>query len=144
LLLLFNWTTIGFPPSGNGTTLRYNTQKYTCHTKYHATLKQKTAHKATRTIKDTLHTMNITQKAKAIPVTGRGGLLGWVTSRIQHCPDSRFIVRGNVVSLTLRPRFTHPEIFRYPFLFHQVLISVLAMRPSFYTSFFILSQGPGN
>jgi hypothetical protein len=37
-------------------------------------LKQNTAHKAAQTIKGTLHTMNATQKSKAIPVTGRGGL----------------------------------------------------------------------
>jgi hypothetical protein len=29
---------------------------------------------STQAIKDTLHTMNTTQKSKAIPVTGRGGL----------------------------------------------------------------------
>jgi hypothetical protein len=38
------------------------------------TLKQNTANKATQTAKDTLRTMNTTQKIKAIPVTGRGGL----------------------------------------------------------------------
>jgi ABC-type polar amino acid transport system ATPase subunit len=43
-------------------------------TKYHTTVKQKTAHKAIQTIKDTLHTINTTQKSKAIPVTGSGGL----------------------------------------------------------------------
>jgi hypothetical protein len=34
-------------------------------------LKQNTAHKATQTIKDTLHTVNTMQKSKAIPATGR-------------------------------------------------------------------------
>jgi hypothetical protein len=51
-------------------TIRHYTQKYT-------TLKQNTEHKATQTIKNTLHTMNITQKKKksrAIPVTGSVGL----------------------------------------------------------------------
>jgi hypothetical protein len=32
------------------------THKYTYHTKYHTTLKQNTAHKATQTIENTLHT----------------------------------------------------------------------------------------
>jgi hypothetical protein len=46
--------------------------KYTCHTEYHTNKTQ--AHKATQTIKDSLLTMNTSQKRKAIPVTGRGGL----------------------------------------------------------------------
>jgi hypothetical protein len=46
----------------------------TQHTKYHTTLKQNAAHKATQTVKDTLHTVNTTQTSKGIPVTGRGGL----------------------------------------------------------------------
>jgi hypothetical protein len=33
-----------------------------------------TNYKTTQTIKDTLHTMNTTQKSKAIAATGRGGL----------------------------------------------------------------------
>jgi hypothetical protein len=38
-------------------------------------LRQNTAHKATQTTEDTLHTMNTTEKkSKAIPVTGLGGL----------------------------------------------------------------------
>jgi hypothetical protein len=49
-------------PGDIGATIRHNTQKYTYHTKYHTTLKQNTAHKATQTIKDTLHTMNTTQR----------------------------------------------------------------------------------
>jgi hypothetical protein len=51
ILLLFNWTTNWFLPGGTGTAVK-------C--------------KATQTIKDTLHTMNATQKRKAGPVTGRG------------------------------------------------------------------------
>jgi hypothetical protein len=46
----------------------------TQHTKIHITLKQNTAHKATQTIKGTIHTMNTTLKSKALLVTGRGGL----------------------------------------------------------------------
>jgi UbiD family decarboxylase len=34
-------------------------------------LKQNTAHKATQTIKNTLHTMNTTQKRKSFPITGQ-------------------------------------------------------------------------
>jgi hypothetical protein len=41
-------------------TIRHNTQNNT--------------YKATQTLKDTLHTIITTQKLKAIPVTGRGGL----------------------------------------------------------------------
>jgi hypothetical protein len=38
-------------------------------------LRQNTAHKATQTIKSTLHTMNkMQQNSKVILVTGRGGL----------------------------------------------------------------------
>jgi hypothetical protein len=37
-------------------------------------LKQNTAHKATQTIWDTLHTMNTTPKKVDIHVRGRGGL----------------------------------------------------------------------
>jgi hypothetical protein len=38
-------------------------------------LKQNTANKATKTIKDTQHTMNTTQKkSQAIPIKSRGGL----------------------------------------------------------------------
>jgi hypothetical protein len=60
-------------------TIRHYTRKYTHHTKYHTKLKQNTAHKATQTIKDTLHTLNKTKKkGKAIPVTGRGDL--WVNN----------------------------------------------------------------
>jgi hypothetical protein len=44
---------------------------YTYHTKQHTTLKQNTAHKATQTVQDTLHTTN---EKQSIPVTGRGGL----------------------------------------------------------------------
>jgi hypothetical protein len=61
----------GVLPGGSGTTIGHNTQHYT---KYHSTLKQNTAHKATQTIQDTLHTMNTTGKNKAILATGRGGL----------------------------------------------------------------------
>jgi hypothetical protein len=64
LLLLFNLTANGFLPGGSGTTRRHNTQKCTYHTKYHTTLKPNTAHKATQTMKDTLRTMNTTQKKK--------------------------------------------------------------------------------
>jgi hypothetical protein len=45
---------MGVLPGGSGVTIRYNIQNYT----YHTTLKQKTAHEATQTIKNTLHTMN--------------------------------------------------------------------------------------
>jgi hypothetical protein len=38
------------------------TQKYIYHKNYHTTLEQNTAHMATQTIKDTLRTMNTTQK----------------------------------------------------------------------------------
>jgi hypothetical protein len=51
-------------------TLIHNTQN-THITQNNTARSNKTAHKATQTIKDTLHTMNTTQ---AIPVTGRGGL----------------------------------------------------------------------
>jgi hypothetical protein len=45
----------------SSTTRRHNTRKYTSHKITHQ-LKQNTAHKATQTIKDTLHTTNTTQK----------------------------------------------------------------------------------
>jgi hypothetical protein len=44
---------------------------------YHSPNKQITAHKATQTIKNTLHTMNKMEEIKisnAILITGRGGL----------------------------------------------------------------------
>jgi hypothetical protein len=62
LLLVFKRTANGFLPGGSGTAIRHNTQKYTYHTKYHSMLKQNIAHKATQTLKDTLHTMNTMQK----------------------------------------------------------------------------------
>jgi hypothetical protein len=45
LLILLNWTANGFSLG-----------------EYHTTLKKNTAHKATQTMKDTLHTTNTTQK----------------------------------------------------------------------------------
>jgi hypothetical protein len=58
LLLLFNLTEKGaFFPVGSGTTIRHSTQIH-INTK----LQHNTAHKATQTIKDTLHTMSTTQK----------------------------------------------------------------------------------
>jgi hypothetical protein len=43
---------------GTGTTIRHNIQKHTYHTKYHTTLEQNTAHKATQTLNGTLHIAN--------------------------------------------------------------------------------------
>jgi hypothetical protein len=43
---------------------------------------------------------------KVIPVTGRGGLQGCETSRLQHFLDNRLIDGGEVVSFTRRPPFT--------------------------------------
>jgi hypothetical protein len=57
----------------------------------------KTAHKATPTIKDTLHTMNTTQTSKAISVTGPGVLWSCEMSKIPHCPRNRFTDGGKVV-----------------------------------------------
>jgi hypothetical protein len=55
---------------------------------------QNTAHKDTQTIKDTLHTMNTTQKSKVIPATGRGGLQSCGMLRIPHCIGNRFMSGG--------------------------------------------------
>jgi hypothetical protein len=41
-----------------------------------------------------------------VPVTGRGGLKGCETSRLQQFLDSRLSDGGEVVSLTRRPPFT--------------------------------------
>jgi hypothetical protein len=45
-------------------------------------------------------------KAKAIPVTGLGGLKGCEMLRIPHCLDNRLIDGGKVVSPTHQPYFT--------------------------------------
>jgi hypothetical protein len=47
-------------------------------------------------------------KAKAIPVTGRGGPYGCETSRFPHFLDSRRTDGGKVVSLTRRPLLRRP------------------------------------
>jgi hypothetical protein len=59
------------------------------------------------------------KKNKAIPVTGRGGLLGCEMLRIAHCLDNRLVDGGEVVSLTQRPCFTHKH-----FVLFLILISV--------------------
>jgi hypothetical protein len=46
------------------------------------------------------------QKNKAIPVTGRGGLKGCEMLRIPHCLDSRLTYGVKVVSPTHKPRST--------------------------------------
>jgi hypothetical protein len=57
---------------GSGTTIGHNTQILIPYKITH-TLKQNTAHKATKTIKDTLYTINIiNKKSEAILVTGLG------------------------------------------------------------------------
>jgi hypothetical protein len=53
---------------------------------------------------------------KAIPVTGRRGLLGCETSRLPHFLDNRLIDGGKVVSLTLWPPLTPQEYSWYSFL----------------------------
>jgi hypothetical protein len=45
-------------------------------------------------------------EAKAIPITGLGGLQVCEMLRIPHCLDSRLTDGGKVVSLTHRPCFT--------------------------------------
>jgi hypothetical protein len=50
-------TAVGVLPGGSGTAIRHNTQD-TKHTKYHTALKEDRAHKATQTIKNTLHTIH--------------------------------------------------------------------------------------
>jgi hypothetical protein len=50
------------------------------------------------------------KKGKAIAVIGHGGPYGCETLRVPHCLDNRLIDIGKVVSLTLRPPFTHQEI----------------------------------
>jgi hypothetical protein len=60
-LLLFVLTSTGFLPGGSGTTVRHNTKIHISH-KCSTTLKQNAAHKATPTIKDTLHTMSTTRR----------------------------------------------------------------------------------
>jgi hypothetical protein len=42
---------------------------------------------------------------KALPITGRGGPLGYETSRLPHFLNSRLTVGGEVVSLMRRPLF---------------------------------------
>jgi hypothetical protein len=53
--------------------IRHNTQIHISHKISHH-LQQNTSHKAAQRAKDTLHTLNTTQKSKAILVTDRGGL----------------------------------------------------------------------
>jgi hypothetical protein len=43
-------------------------------------------------------------KNKAIPVTGRGGLLGCEMLKISHCLHNRLTAGGKVVNPTHRPR----------------------------------------
>jgi hypothetical protein len=43
------------------------------------------------------------KRCKAIPITGRGGLWGYETSRLPHCLDNRLADGGKVVSLERRP-----------------------------------------
>jgi hypothetical protein len=50
------------------------------------------------------------KKGKAIPVTGRGGLLGCETSRLPQFLDNRLTDGGEVVSLKRRPLFTPIKI----------------------------------
>jgi hypothetical protein len=56
-ILLFILTANGFLPGGSGTTIRHNSQ-ITHITQNNTTIKRITAHKTTRTVKDTLHRMN--------------------------------------------------------------------------------------
>jgi hypothetical protein len=53
----------------------------------------------------------LTYKREAIPVTGRGGLLGCEMLSIPQCSDNRLTGGGEVVSLRRRPRFTHRNLF---------------------------------
>jgi hypothetical protein len=55
-------------------------------------------------------------KGKAIPVTGRGGPQGCMTSRLPHFLHNRLTDGGEVVSLTRRPPFTRQEDSWYSFL----------------------------
>jgi hypothetical protein len=48
--------------------------------------------------------------SKANPATGRGGLYGCETSRLEHFEDSRLTDGGEVVSLTRLSRFTPRKI----------------------------------
>jgi hypothetical protein len=57
---------------------------------------------------------------EAIPVTGRGGLYGFTTSRLPHFLDSRLTDGGEVFSLTRRPPFTPHECSWYSFLLETV------------------------
>jgi hypothetical protein len=66
LFLLFDLK-MGAIPGGSGTTIRHNTQIHISHNITHHAQKN-TAHKTTQTMKDSLHTMNTTQKSKDIPV----------------------------------------------------------------------------
>jgi hypothetical protein len=65
---------------------------------------------------------NHLSEAKAIPVTGHGGLQGCEMLRIPHCLDNRLIDGGKVVSPTHRPHFPSQKC--YFFLMFPVLISV--------------------
>jgi hypothetical protein len=56
------------------------------------------------------------KKGKAIPVTGRGGPLGYETSRLTHFLDNWLIDGGEVVSLTRRSPLTPQEDSWYSFL----------------------------
>jgi hypothetical protein len=49
-------------------------------------------------------------KVKAIPVTGREGIMGCETLRLPHFLDNRLTDGGEVVSLTHRPPFTPRKI----------------------------------
>jgi hypothetical protein len=52
----------------------------------------------------------IGKKHKSIPVTGRGGLQGYETSKLPHFTGSRLTDSGEIVSLMRRPPFTPCKI----------------------------------
>jgi hypothetical protein len=55
-------------------------------------------------------------KSRAIPITDRGGLYGFETSRIPHVLDNRLTGDGEGVKHTRRPPFTPQEDCWYSFL----------------------------
>jgi hypothetical protein len=50
------------------------------------------------------------ERSKAVPVTGRGDLYGFKTSRLPHFLDNRLTDSGEVISLTRRSPFIQGKI----------------------------------